>query len=284
MPFRPPEPLRPFPDLPDAVKAGYPAGGLALRAFGVHETDLEVDFERTPRPILVTRLLECCARDADREPVEERLLWDLPVGKRIECLLALLPHGAGAGVHLAFRCPAPACREHSEIELSLAEVTAIQQDAYTADRVLVPLERGVAALRRPTGRDQLAWLNTRFASRRAAVVAMLRLLLDDASGEPLDAETLEEEEIHAIELALEESDPLVHFTLRATCPACAADHPVAADLEELSLRRLRQAQAQLLASVHRLAAHYHWSEQQIFSVPPWRRAQYLRLIETEKAR
>jgi hypothetical protein len=70
--------------------------------------------------------------------------------------------------------------------------------------------------------------------------------------------------------------------VRVKCPSCDTTNLVAIDLEELSLRGLRNAQLRLLASVHRLAAKYHWSEEQIFAVPFWRRAKYLSLITNEK--
>ena len=159
----------------------------------------------------------------------------------------------------------------------------MQEEAYAADRVEVPVEHNVLVLRRPTGSDQLAWLGGRFTDRGAALRAMVRTLIlnghEDADGR---GPALGDEWLDRIEEALEEHDPLVNFKLRVKCPACELDSLVTIDLEELSLRGLRQAQLRLLASVHRLAAHYHWSEQQIFAVPYWRRARYLSLIEHEK--
>src|SRR5258705_5738837 len=106
---------------------GCPAGNLALRPFGLYERDLNVDFDRTPRPVLVTHLLDCCTRDVPQQEVDQSLLWNLPVGKRIECLLTLLPSGAGSAIAVAFRCPNPACEERSEIEISIEQIAALQE-------------------------------------------------------------------------------------------------------------------------------------------------------------
>lgn len=277
MPYRQHERLRPFPSLPEALKGRYALGALALRPFGLYESDLSVDFDRTPRPVLVTQLLECCTRDAQTEKVEQSFFWQLPVGKRIECLLALLLSGAGSEIPVAFRCPNPTCEESSEIGISIEEIAALQEEAYATDRVEVALENEVLALRRPTGSDQLAWLKGSFTDRGAALRAMVRTLILD-----VHRDTLRDEWLDGIEEAMEEHDPLVNFKLGVKCPSCESDPLVRIDLEELSLRALRQAQLRLLASVHRLAAHYHWSEQQIFAVPHWRRADYLSLIENEK--
>src|SRR5260370_39496220 len=97
------ERLRPFPQLPEGVRARYGVGDLALRPFGLYEVDLNVDFERTPRPVLVTHLIECCARDGQRGRVETGLLWHLPGGKRIECLVSLLWSGGAAEIPVALR-------------------------------------------------------------------------------------------------------------------------------------------------------------------------------------
>ena len=230
MPFRQHERLRPFPSLPEAVKGRYAPGALALRPFGLYESDLNVDFDRTPRPVLVTQLLECCTRDARKEKVEQHLFWQLPVGKRIECLLALLLSGAGAEIPVAFRCPNPACGESSEIGISIEEIAALQEEAYASDRVEVALDNEVLALRRPTGSDQLAWLEGNFTDRAAALRAMVRTLILD-----VHRDTLRDEWLDSIEEAMEEHDPLVNFKLRVKCPSCESAPLVRIDLAELSL-------------------------------------------------
>jgi len=283
------EPLLPFPKLAETATdaAGRSTGNLALRPFGLYESDLNVDFQRTLRPFLVTRILECCTREAvqreEAPPLATQFFWNLTVGKRTECLLNLIASGEGSEISLTFRCHSQTCGQSLEIEISLAEICALQDEAYAAEQVSVELENSSLVLRRPTGSDQLAWLKSRFADEESAVRAMLRTLLPEPSPAlPLEGSPLSRELVQTVESALEEQDPLVNFSLSAVCPYCEEENLYEIDLEELSLSRLRRAQLRLLASVHTLAAHYHWSEQQIFSVPFWRRAQYLSLIEKEK--
>jgi hypothetical protein len=277
------ERLSPFPHLPETIAGKNAVGDLALRPFGLYDGDLNVDFDRTPRPVLVTHLLERCTRNAQNESVEESLFWDLPVGKRIECLLTLSMSGTESEITLVFRCPNTTCGEESEIAISLGELVALQADAYSADRVEVPVGTEILSLRRPTGNDQLAWLNGTFGDGGEVRSAIVRTLLvkgdeivDGRGAMPRD------DWLDSIEEAMEEHDPLVNFKLKVKCPSCETTSLIAVDLEELSLRGLRNAQLRLLASVHRLAAQYHWSEQQIFAVPSWRRAQYLSLIANER--
>ncbi len=276
------EPLLPFPRLPETVQAGYSTHDLALRPFGLYESDLNVNFNQR-RPLLVTHILECCTRDARQEKVEQSLFWNLPVGKRIECLLTLLAAGDDAEIPVTLRCSNGLCGQELEIGISLEEITALQGQAYAAERVVVWLENEELALRRPTGSDQLAWLKTDFADEEAAAQAMLRTLLLEGVG-TVNGKTTRHGWLRSIEQAMEEQDPLVDFSISVQCPSCGREDQLEIDLEELALRRLRQAQLRLLASVHSLAAHYHWSEEQIFSVPYWRRAYYLTLIKKEENR
>lgn len=277
------ERLRPFPTLPEQVSAAHAATDLTLRRFGLYESDLNIDFDQTPRPFLVTQLLERCTSSRQREAVDPTVFWQLPVGKRIECLLALHALEGETETTLGFRCPSPTCAQESEVTLSLEEVAVLQHDAYSTDRVEVPVGSEVLSLRRPTGSDQLVWLNGAFADGVAARREMVSTLLIRENDDVDARENLPPDEwLDSVEEAMEEHDPLINFKLTVKCPACDTTNLVAIDLEDLALRALRNAQRRLLTSIHRLAAHYHWSEEQIFAVPSWRRAQYLSLIANEK--
>jgi hypothetical protein len=231
----------------------------------------------------VTDILECCTSSGQTDRVEQSFLWNLPIGKRIECLLTLLLRKGPPEISFAFRCPERECGEESEVEISVQEIEALQAQAYETEPVLVPLENGSLVLRRPTGSDQLTWLQSRFVDKEAAIKGMLRtLVLESPAGTSVNGDAIPGALIPLVERTMEEFDPLVNFSLRVKCVACGAENLLEIDLEELSLRQLQQAQMRLLASVHKLAAHYHWSEQQIFSVPYWRRARYLSLVEKEK--
>jgi hypothetical protein len=276
------EPLLPFPRVPENVKGRYSISDLALRPFGLYESDLNLDFSHTARPFLVTRILESCTRDAQGGAVEQKFFWNLTVGKRIECLLSLAAFGEHSEIPITFLCPNQACGQESETELSLAEISAFQQQAYEAERVAIQFQDELLALRRPTGSDQLGWLGARFESEAAAAREMFRTLRLPAAEDAVIDDSIPGELLQAVDEAMEEHDPLINFNLRVQCPYCEVESPNEIDLEAVSLRWLRHAQLRLLASVHCLAAHYHWSEQQVFSVPYWRRAYYLGLIEKEK--
>jgi hypothetical protein len=276
------EPLLSFPRIPENG-GGYATDDLALRPFGYYESDLNVDFHEPRRPFLVTELLECCTRTVRGERVRPEFFWQLTVGKRIECLLILATVGGDRHISSTFRCPNELCGEELEVEIAIDEVAATQREADASEPIEAPIANGrTIGLRRPTANDQREWLHTRFPDEASVVETMLRSLVVDGS----QAAQVEHssELIPMLESALDAHDPLVNFVVTVKCSACGSESLLPIDLEEFSLQRLREAQLRLLASVHLLAATYHWSEPQIFNVPYWRRARYLNLIEKEKSR
>src|SRR6185369_13876696 len=221
--------------------------------------------------------LDCCTRDARGNPVGREFFWELTVGTRIECLLRLVLRDSQSEIPLALRCPA--CGGELEIELTASEISELQQQAAAGEETIV-VNEGRVRLRRPTGNDQLTWLGQTFESEADALRQMLStLIVEGAEQSFLKTESFEE-----AGGVMDEHDPLVNFSVQVQCPECGREHVCEIDLEELSLNRLRQAQFHLLATVHRLARHYHWSEEEIFKVPYWRRDHYLNLMQREQER
>ncbi len=280
---QPHEPLLPFPALPDAFRHRHSIAELALRPFGIYERDLSVDFSATPRPFLVTEILDCCTRDARGNAVGREFFWELTVGTRIECLLRLVLGDSQSEIPLTLHCPA--CGGELEIELTAAEIAELQQQAAASEETIV-VNEGRVRLRRPTGNDQLAWLGQTFESEADALRQMLSTLIVDGAAQRLfeAGSRVEGGVLEKISHVMDEHDPLVNFSVQVQCPECGREHVCEIDLEELSLNRLRQAQFHLLATVHRLARHYHWSEEEIFKVPYWRRDHYLNLMQREQER
>lgn len=234
-----------------------------MRRFGTEARDLDVDFTSRP-PYVVTELLRRCAR------LDEDAAWDLPVGGRIEALVAIA--GLTGVLTVALRCPDTRCGEALEIEIAPAELRAwcAQIERDTAS---VALNGRDLCVRRPTGRDQRAWLDAGWRDAETARRGMLATLVSPPAGE-LDAAALS-----ALEAELEDIDPLVDFHLTVACPACGASAPHAIDFEGHALAALRRAHERLLESVVRLANRFHWTEAEIFALPGWRRERYLTLSE-----
>lgn len=274
-----------FPDIPESLRVKYGVGKLFLRPFGLQEVDLDFDFNQRCRPLLVTRLLQSCAVSGNGDRLSEEFFWDLTVGKRIEALLTLALRGGESAVPVQLRCLKAECGQCMEITLTLQELRQLPAHPDDSGPVTVHLQDETLELLKPTGRDQLAWLNRAFPSEDEAIQTMIATLVQTAGTASLPGGSLLSAEwLTAIDASMRAGDPLIEFAPRVSCPYCNEENHFPIDLEGLALRQSQQAQLRLLQTIHRLAGHYHWSESEVLAIPPWRRNHYLALIETEEAR
>jgi hypothetical protein len=91
-------------------------------------------------------------------------------------------------------------------------------------------------------------------------------------------QALDEDEVARIETALEQAAPELAQQLQLACPECGEQHQVQLDW----YRGIHKPVDELLDQVHRLAANYHWSEQEILALPKQRRAAYLRRLDRDR--
>src|SRR5687768_8664250 len=111
-----PEPALSFAGVPPA------ADGAGMRRFGIYKSDLAIDFTRTRTPVLIRTVLEQCTVDPDGA-LPPRLFSDLPVGHRLECLLALAAGEARTPFSFPFHCSG--CMRELEMELTVDEVAEL---------------------------------------------------------------------------------------------------------------------------------------------------------------
>jgi hypothetical protein len=236
--------------------------GARFRRFGACLDDLQVDLA-APRPHVITELLaRCMVPAAGRE-----VLWDLPVGKRIALLLRLAAADGVEEFDAELRCAS--CRSSFEVTLTVEEMLAAAGER--GDPVEVRWEGGVARFRRPTGRDQLAWLERSYADEAALAAGMAESLALDAMETPLAA----------IEAAMDEADPLMRAAVTAACPECGREDEYETDPAGMALAHLATVQGGLFQEVDALASRYHWSEAEILGLPEWRRKRYVAMAQRE---
>jgi hypothetical protein len=277
----------PFPPVAGVLKTGYGVDELVLRPFGHTKADIDVDFRHPSRPYRVTQVLKACttAKIEDKGKIPEEFFWSLELGKRIEALAVVATIGDSndnGEIPLHLNCLSESCGEQLEIGLGRDELQAVQADVVGKDggNFAFRVKNREYRFRRPTGLDQLRWQQNSYSDEQSAALTMVQQLLikEESSPEnplpPITAEILD-----TINRGLVAHDPLVHFELTVVCPECNRNNSYVLDLEELILERLNKIQQDLLLTIHRLASHYHWSEQQILAVSPQRRAYYLSLIE-----
>jgi hypothetical protein len=208
---------------------------------------------------------------------------DLCTSERIEYLLNVvwLNQPRRHSIHLT--CSNQSCLQEFEIEFSQEDLTQLNQSRDVLDHSSIQINGTTLNIRRPTGRDQLKWLEDEYPDEDAAITNMIRTLVADENPEYVpDIKSMNNQELQTINDALEELDPLLNFKIKTNCPYCNSQETYRLDLEKIALMELEKTQLYLVKDIHRLASFYHWSEDQIFSIPPARRSQYLHLIQADK--
>lgn len=275
--------LFPFPTCGRSKEEQLLANELYLRPFGVNAEDLTIDFQNTPRPWLETQVLACCTLDKAGNKLADDFFWNLDLSKRTECLLAvtsLLKSSQQFDVDL--RCRNPECLEDLEVEFTMQDIAHIQGLAETHQSIEVEINNKLLSLRKPKGSDQLKWLSGSYPDESAATQYMINTLLPEDQQLTLHQQDKQNNEwLETINDAMVEMDPLVNFHLKTSCPCCEKKDDYDIDFGEICLQELRAAQNRLIETVHTLAFHYHWNDQEIFALPNWRLQRHLRLVERE---
>jgi hypothetical protein len=246
------------------------------RPFGAEAGDLDLDFTADAGPVLVTRILCSCLRDAQGHAPAEAAVWNWTLHRRLQALIAVERAGGGNAGSVRLNCPHAGCAQPMELDLDLEHFRLpdqpLQFDLDIASDVRL-------SVRLPSGADQRRWCHE--ASRGGALEPRLaRELVQAVNDEPLtEGEPLPRHWFEQLATALEERDPLTALHLRARCPACGEAVAVEFDLERHLLQSAAGRQARLLDTVHRLAGAYHWSEREILALPRHRREQYLSRVQ-----
>lgn len=225
----------------------------------------------------LSHLLDTWDAGAGRHPMDRALLMlalaghapaealaDVPLGQRNWALMRLRRQRFGD--HLSVWLDCDACGERMALELAADDLPA---PSDTGAEIEVEGRR----FRRPTTRDLAALADE--ADAASAARRLFRACAVDAEAlpdDPLDAMLV------AVEQALDEADPWADLTLVADCPACGRRHEAALDVPGLLWDEIEAAAHGLLDDVHALASAYGWSERDVLSLSPARRAAYMARI------
>jgi hypothetical protein len=272
----------PFPNVSEHLKTRYSIQGLFIRGFGYSLQDLNINLDGMFSPYVVTKVLECCMMQNNGAALDQSFFWNLTIGKRIECLLTVVSLSDISELFLEIGCGNPVCRKQIQIELSIGDLIDYQHTADRVDKVDILIDDEPMSFRKPTGFDQLKMLKMSGKEDRYALLKKFIELLSIDSGKVGGQNTialLSSDVLNAVDNALSDADPLINFSISIRCPYCDKDGIYEVKLEEFVHQKLYQVQLNLLINIHRIAKNYHWSEEQILSLPKWRLSKYLSFIE-----
>lgn len=193
---------------------------------------------------------------------EPAALASLPVGSRNARLLRA--RAATVGRLLPCEAPCPACGERLEFALDTAALLAEETENQT---IVVHHEGETYAFRLPTDADLLA-----VAGGGTASDLLERCRIGGHRGVP-------EAVAREAEARMAEADPLALISLDLACPACGHAWQAPLEVADFFFAELAGSARRVLVDVHRLARAYGWRESDVLALSPWRRQQYLALID-----
>ena len=255
--------MTPVPTYPVA----WPRFDLARPTGAVELAVSEAAFDAAPRPQRVTALLSAVLGGIDGKEVSEALVWSLSCGSR-EWLVQQVAATCRSQPDW-FDCACPACGAVFDVSLDLAEMPRAGVPEGFPEVTLKVRGEEVTA-RVPNGADEAAIL--------AATGDPRRVLLSRCLSAPKALEGASEDEVIALEDALDQHCPDCADTMTTSCPDCAA--AISARVDPLSYAFPRETA--VLSDVHLLGRSYQWREADILALPTHRRKAYVGMITAQR--
>lgn len=228
-----------------------------------------------PLPERVSAVLSAAVERVGGVALDQASAAALCVADRRYLMLALT---AWLGSDVVWLTPACAvCKAPFDVRVSLAELP-LKPASPGYPFVDVNAAGVCVRVRVPTGADQARIVELPSERARVELLAGCIVSLDDGREVGEFMAQLSDEQMVAIDAALDDAAPDVGTLLDAACPECGARQVVSLDPYDAGLLDCRG----LYEEVHTLASHYHWAEADILKLPRERRHRYLRLIERAK--
>ena len=234
-------------------------------------------------PVWISRFLAVVlARLATQKivPDDEKslaLVRELCVADRHYVLLQWRLFVAGGSDYEWLGAHCPACEARYDFPLEWAQLPVKPAGENFPQFPFLLSNSETIQVRVPRGSDQEFLAQLRAQDKSDLHVHLLRRLIIAENSHAL-VQVLDETEIARIENAVEQASPELAQQLQLACPECGEQHQVQLDW----YRGIHKPVDDLLDQIHRLAANYHWSEQEILALPKQRRTAYLRRLDRDR--
>lgn len=198
------------------------------------------------------------------------------LGERTTALLRLHATLFGAEVDLLSHCPA--CRSAARFTTNCEVlIDGLPQTAPVASHRL-DLEEVAIEFRLPAAAD-LAAAATEDTDEGFARRVLDRCVISCTQrGEDAPLSAVPDGVLDAVSRRMETLDPAAAISFAMKCPVCAAQWNAPLDVGRLVWDKVQLSVERLLLDVDALARAYGWTERDILSLSPVRRAAYLQLV------
>lgn len=232
------------------------------------------------RKLSTSDILDLWERGARLHPLDRALLTlnaaipeaspetiaDWPLGQRNRALLEM--HIAAFGPRLQGWSTCPRCEEKMEFDLDARALVAQYRIARNHSITSKSL-----AFRLPTTRDLAEIVQN--SNLESAPYELVRRCLTSADS----IGDWSEHDFAALEEAMALADPLAEVRLSLTCPVCGKDSEETIDPVSFLWSEIEARARLTFWEVHAIACTYGWSEGEILSLSPARRAHYMEMVQ-----
>jgi hypothetical protein len=226
-------------------------------------------------------LARTVVRVGTQEPVDADDVRELAVGDREALALHLCRLLVGERMSCPVFCPG--CGEPLDVDLSVGQLLVPGYPAARPWYETTAEDSGVSyqvRFRLPTGRDQEEVGSFGYdAPAAAAEVILRRCVLELRCGGERTVPDLPPVFVDRLPGLMAELDPQAVTLLDMACMSCERPFVVPFSPSGYLVQELVDRSDRLIAEVHTLALHYHWSESAILALPAQRRRAYLDLLE-----
>lgn len=225
-------------------------------------------------PLSPAGMIELWERGVQRHPLDRNLLLlasarpsetlqtlaDVSIGQRDQALIAW--RGVCFGRKMPAYVDCPACRTRLEF--------ALDTENFRSDGDDTPIAIDGLRVRRPTSRDLAAVLNEPDPEQAAYRLAQ-RCCADETGELPALSAT----QLAQTSSILADADSAADIVLDLVCEHCGHAWQSEFDIGSYLWQEIEAHAARLMAEIHTLARAYGWSERDLLSMSPPRRAAYL---------
>jgi hypothetical protein len=266
-------------NIQEKLRDKYSIQELRFRPFCNKSEDLEIDFDGLVTPFLITQILLQCISDEKSNSIDIDFFWELSISKRLEFLLIIALSTYNSDIEIQLKCENTVCKKDIEFSLTVKNLLELlkQNNEKEATEILVNNQKYI--FRKPTGLHQLLWRKKTYLSKSNAINDIIKSILKNKDEKMVKHDfKVNEKDLKKISQHLEKFDPLVNLNITVICPYCKYSYANFVDIERISLDILRRSQQKLLNDIHLLAYFYNWKENEICSLPIWRRKEYINKI------
>jgi hypothetical protein len=198
------------------------------------------------------------------------------LGQRTRALLRLHASLFGAEAELVSHCPS--CDTAAQFSVDCSALLECLPESSETPTHRLDVDGHALEFRLPTSADVAAASAEETDETFARRVIERCVLVCTRDKVPSDVREWPDHVLDAVSRHMEALDPSAAVSFAIDCPSCRTRWDAPLDPGQLLWQNVKTAAERLFLDIDTLARAYGWTEQEVLSLPPVRRAAYLQMV------